>query len=332
MKILIVGPIMGGSLPVARAAASACVNLGLDVRFLDYSPYADEYYRVKASANHDTIVAFLAGLETRLREEITKAAPEVLLGIAQAPLYNTELLDALRKAGVLTAFWFVEDYRVLTYWRHLAAHFHVFFTIQTGSFREQLRHMGVKRPAYLPLAFDGNLKEDPVQELCESDVSFMGAPYPNRVDLLGHLARFRLKIYGEGWNMFQVPGVTIGDRRIADSEARWIYRHTKVNINLHSSMDPLGICGDFVNPRTFEMGGLGCFQLTDRRDLLPLHYEVGREVVQFRSVAELIDKTSYFLKHDKERNEIAMNARRKTYERHLYEHRILEMLEVLRRI
>jgi hypothetical protein len=97
------------------------------------------------------------------------------------------------------------------------------------------------------------------------------------------------------------------------------------------SMDPNTVGGDFVNPRTFELAGLGCFQLSDRRELLPPLYS-GDEVVQFDNEADLVEKIDYYLDHEDERERIAGNARRKTLRSHLYEHRVVEMMEAVQKL
>jgi spore maturation protein CgeB len=91
-------------------------------------------------------------------------------------------------------------------------------------------------------------------------------------------------------------------------------------------MAPATIGGDFVNPRTFELAGMGCFQLSDRRELLaPLYSD--EEVVQFDDETELTELIDYYLEHQTERDEIARNAQRRTLKNHLYEHRAVEIVE-----
>jgi spore maturation protein CgeB len=299
--------------------------------YLDYSPFAHDYYRTRATGDSAQTLAFLNALEKVLIDQVSVHKPEFVLGIAQSPLFNEDFLDALRKSGIVTAFWFVEDFRVLTYWKSIASHFDIFFALQTGAFKKALEEVGAHNHYYLPAAFDGNLDETPTGDLPQSEVSFMGAPYPNRVRVFERLASRNFRIHGEGWDRYPVPGVAISGRRITESEARWIYRHTKINLNLHSSMQPEVIGGDFVNPRTFELAGLGCFQLTDRRECMPPLYAED-EMVQFDDEAELADLISYYLKNETERNEIAKKAQRRTLRNHLYEHRVSEIMDAVHQV
>ena len=45
--------------------------------------------------------------------------PDLVIALAQAPL-NASVCDRLRAAGIKVAFWFVENYRVLPYWKQVA--------------------------------------------------------------------------------------------------------------------------------------------------------------------------------------------------------------------
>lgn len=327
MKVLILGPIAGGSISIARGIAAAFAGMQYDSSFIDYSLCADEFQKVRASGNKDQMVAFIRGLENLLIDQVNRAKPDMLLGIAQSPFFENTL-DNLRKSGVITTFWFVEDYRILTYWKRFAPHFDIFFSIQTETFSKALIGAGANNHYYLPVAFDNNFEEFPVRSSTGTLFSFMGAPYPNRVRLFKNLVLFNLKIYGKGWDSHPIQGITALGRQITGSEARSIYRDTKINLNLHASMQPEAIGGDFVNPRTFELAGLGCFQLTDRRECMPPLY-TENEIVQFEDEAELVYLINHFLKNETERNEIIKNARRRTIRNHLYEHRAAEIMEAV---
>lgn len=325
LKVLIVGPVAGGSLPVARSVAAAFEILGYDCFFLDYSGFADQFRRAGA-ADVQQRAAFVEMLKKALLDRINRNKPDVVLGIAQSPLSDGRLLAGIRNSGVITAYWFVEDFRVRTYWKQIARNFDIFFSIQAEDFRNALAEQGLKNHYYLPVAFDANSHTLPDRSAPGMEISFMGAPYPNRVRIFERLGRLGIKIYGEGWDRYRVPGVVAGAGRIAEPEARSIYVNTKVNLNIHSSPDPFAIGGgDFVNPRTFELAGMGCFQLTDNRELLaPLYAE--DEIVRFAEESELVEKIEYYLKHEDERKEIARNARRRTLRDHLYEHRVVAMM------
>jgi spore maturation protein CgeB len=332
MKILIVGPFAGGSLPVALALYSACIRLGVAIEFLDFSGQSDDFIKARESGSKSELGLFMIQVKIRLLEKLQNSRPDILLGVAQSPLSDPNLLSAIGSSGVLLAYWFVEDYRVFTYWRKIAPCFHIFFTIQKGPFQREMANMGLSNYHYLPLAFDQHLEMNGTYDFEKMALSFMGAPYPNRVHLFETLQKFDLKVFGEGWSTQSVPGVVIGNRRITAAEARSIYRNTRINLNLHSSLNKTAMSGDFVNPRTFELAGLGCFQLVDTRELMPEHFDAGEEIVQFRDEKDLIEKISYFHTHAEAREAITEKSKKRVFEQHLYEHRVLEMVDCFQRI
>jgi hypothetical protein len=71
-----------------------------------------------------------------------------------------------------------------------------------------------------------------------------------------------------------------------------------------------------VRLREFEGPMSGAFYLTGWMDEMALHYEVGREIVCYRSAAELVDRARWYLANDSERERV----RRAGYERALRDH------------
>ncbi len=203
-----------------------------------------------------------------------------------------------------------------------------FFSIQTGAFVKALAEAVANNHYYLPVAFDNNFDEFPVQSGTRTPIFFMDAPSPNRIRVFETQAPYNLKIYDEGWDRHPIPAVTEGSRWISRSEVRSIYGNAEINLNLHSSMDRYTIGGDFVNPGTFELADMGCFQLRNRHELLPPLYSED-EIAMFGDEAELIEKIEYYVEHECERKKIAGNARRKTLKHHLYEHRVVEIMNAV---
>jgi spore maturation protein CgeB len=336
MRILVVGAVTGGTVPMGRSICNAFVSLGQQTYLLDFSDLLPQFTAVGASGDARQIQAFVMGLRARLLAEVARFQPEIILGMAQSPLNNTEILSQFRKAGIKLCYWFVEDYRLFAYWKNIAASFDHFYTIQKEPFFAELKAIGCKGASYLPTAFDdlapagasGSIA--PVQASARPaqsiPVSFVGAPYPNRVHWFQRLAGTPFQIFGEGWNKEMNPAVARGDR-LTPAECQDIYSRTVINLNLHSDVRPEGFGdGDFVNPRTFEIAGLGRFQLTDARQLLPLHFDAAGEVPAFHNWREFQSAIEYFLAHAEERKAIAENARRRVLSEHTYRHRAQEIL------
>lgn len=330
MRILVVGAVEGGSVPVGKAIHAGFREIGQETRFLDYSDFKDDFVKVAKARNRDLSARFILRCNIRLMETVLDFRPDAVLGIAQSPMLNPELLIKLRKEGIILCFWFVEDFRIFTYWRSYAPLFDYYFTIQKDPFWDEMKQMGCRNFYYLPPAFDANVKTDEPERLPVIPVSFVGAPYPNRVHFFSRLNRPDFQIYGDAWARYGNGSVVIGDRWISHEEARSIYRRSLININLHSSRDPASFGeGDFVNPRTFELAGLGAFQLTDMRRLMPLHFDLNEEITALTCWEEMTEAVDHFLGCDSERQEMARRAQERVLREHTYRHRAEEIVSLL---
>jgi spore maturation protein CgeB len=331
-RILVVGAIEGGTVPMGNSICNAFVALGQQAHMLDFSSLQIQFRAAKTSGDAKRLQTFATGVWNRLVKEVIQFRPDIILGMAQSPLNNVDVLSRFRRTGIQLCYWFVEDYRLFTYWKTLAPCFDHFFTIQKEPFFGKLKTIGCPDATYLPAAFDDlapPAKED--TRLPPIPVSFVGAPYPNRVHWFQRLAGSPFQIFGEGWDKTKNPSVVIGGRRVTPEECRDIYRRSLINLNLHSAISREGFAqGDFVNPRTFEIAGLGQFQLADMRQLLPLHFDPVNEVPAFHNWHDLQEAIQYFLTHKSERKAIAENARRRVLASHTYKHRAQEMLSLIR--
>jgi spore maturation protein CgeB len=329
MRILVVGAIKGGTVPIGHAIHLAFREIGQQAEIVDYSDLLEEFIQVEAARDTGKLDQFLLKCKIRLVEEVTDFKPEVIFGIAQSPLNDIEIMSEFKKAGITLCYWFVEDYERFGYWRRIAPCFDHFFTIQKDHFWEQLKEMGNNNYYYLPPGFDASLNCPLPGGKPKITVSFVGAPYIDRVHFFEKLHRPDFQIYGEEWCKYPNPAVKIGNRRLSEKEAREIYQRTLININLHSHSVPCWPDGDFVNPRTFELAGLGAFQLTDMRKLLTLHFDPADEVVALRSWQDLERAIDYYLEHEAEREAIARRARGRVLKEHTYKHRAQEIVSIL---
>lgn len=328
MRILVVGAIQGGTVPLGKSVAQAFVANSEQVEFLDYSDLLEEFlYIYRHPDDGQRSIQFYILLKTRLLEKVISYQPEVIFGMAQSPLNDPEILIQLRKAGIGLCYWFTEDYQIFTYWKTIAPYFDYFFTIQKEPFWQELKNISANNFHYLPMAFD-ETKLKSSAEAPDIVVSFVGAPYPNRVYYLPQIQD--IKIFGGEWNRYSSKSIIIGDRRISEEEAHNIYLRTTININLHSSPYKDGFAdGDFVNPRTFEIAGLGAFQLTDMRHLLSDHFDLDKEMVALSSFDDLQKAIKYFVSNDDERLGFIKRAQMRVMDEHTYRHRMSKVIKMI---
>jgi spore maturation protein CgeB len=69
--------------------------------------------------------------------------------------------------------------------------------------------------------------------------------------------------------------------------------------------------------------------MTNWQEELPELYEPGTEAEFFVSGEELLEKVDYYLRHDDEREKIAIRGLERTKAEHTYDMRIAEMIRVV---
>jgi len=341
-RIAVVGPMYGGSLPIAKYTARALFGLGQRTFGYDLSKFYPSFKDIggfiSGQARRDSLEnQYVELLSQSVLEGINEKPIDILICLAQAPM-SPKVLTELRQRGVITVMWFVEDCSRFQTWKYLAPYFDYMFIIQKEPYIKQVLGAGAGRVIYLPVGCDPDIHR-PV-ELSEedrkrygSDISFLGAGYNNRRHLFAHLANRNFKIWGTEWpdctpfnKLVQEQG-----RRIEPEEYNKIFNASPVNLNLHSSAERDGVepFGDFVNPRTFELAAAGAFQLVDERSLLGEQFVIGAEAAVFHDGGEMQDKIDYYLARPEERCAIISAARKRALGEHTYQHRLKTMLEYI---
>lgn len=346
LRILVVLPLYGGSLPIGRYCAAALGDLGHVVDVFEAPAFYEAHtalrkLRVNENRVEQLEASFLNLLGQAVYARVEHFQPDLVLALAQAPM-SRQLLQRLRKDGIPSAMWFVEDYRIFSYWRVFAPLYDFFFVIQKEPFLSLLKDAGVANAMYLPMAalpeFHKKLELTPAQRHeYGSDLSFLGAGYPNRRVAFRALLHRDFKIWGSDWegDALLASRVQRGGARISAEESVLIYNAAKININLHSSLkaDSIVSDGDFVNPRTFELAAMEAFQLVDRRSLMPELFCLEgdkAELAVFSSPEEMEQAIDFYLAHPQEREAVAKRGRERVLKEHTYQHRMRAMLDFIR--
>ena len=338
LRVLVVLPMYGGSLPVGRYCAQALRDLGHTVEIFDAPAFHGAFsavrgLRITGERLEQLENAFLQLISQAVQAKAEQFAPDLVLALAQAPL-TRQTLKRLERQGMVTAMWFVEDYKLFTYWRAFAPWYGIFAVIQKEPLLSELAAAGQPNALYLPLAalpdFHAPRDPDPAeQRKYGAKLSFLGAGYPNRRAAFRQLRHLDFKIWGSDWEGDDSLAAHVQQKgaRISPEEALRIYSASRINLNLHSSVQARELVppGDFVNPRTFELAACGAFQLVDRRDLMPELF-ADDELACFSTMQELLEKIDYFLAHPEERAAFAERGRQRVLRDHTYHQRMERLI------
>ena len=339
LRVLVVLPLYGGSLPVGRCAARGLQEAGCLAEIFEapafYSAFtALEDLRLGVERFEALQNTFLQAVSQAILGKVDAFAPDLVLSLAQAPL-SVLALKRLRAGNVPTAMWFVEDFRLFPYWRVFAPLYDLFAVIQKEPFLSELAAIGAPNALYLPLAADPALHR-PLRLSPEekkefgSTLSFMGAGYPNRRRAFLELIPQDFKIWGTEWEGEPrlAPFVQRQGGRISPEDTVRIYNASAINLNLHSSVQATEAVsrGDFVNPRTFELAACGAFQLVDQRALLDELFSP-EELARFDSLPGLLAAVAHYKDRPDERRQMAARARERVLAEHTYARRMRALLD-----
>lgn len=337
-RVLVAGPVYGGSLEMAGWCAQALTQLGCEVRQPPLEAVEPLYHLLRSSSLPagrtapaiDGMLQFLGRAVLALAEEFE---PHLVLALAQAPL-EPRVIRELRSRGAVTAFWFVEDFRVRPYFRQVASAYDHFFHIQGQAMARELEALGA-RHHHLPLAALPSLhrplslnREE--QTRWGATVGFLGQGYPNRVRTFSRLVgRFPgLRLWGTGWpDQGPLAGCVAEEGlRISAPDVVRIYNACDLVVNLHTAPPEGEGPLDYLNPRAFEVAACGGFQLTDRSQGVENLFSPGRELALFSHEEELAGLIEHYLARPQERAAMAQAARRRVLAGHTYYHRMETVL------
>lgn len=123
-------------------------------------------------------------------------------------------------------------------------------------------------------------------------------------------------------DMTKVPNAKAGGTVNYTQEMPKIFRNSKINLNITLRSIQSGI-----PLRALDIMGAGGFLLSNYQPELAEQFEDGKELALYGSVEELRDKVTYYLSHDRERQEIAYHGFQKVQKLFSYETQVRKMME-----
>lgn len=103
-----------------------------------------------------------------------------------------------------------------------------------------------------------------------------------------------------------------------------VFRHSRINLNI-----TLRSIQNGIPLRAMDIMGAGGFLLSNFQNDFSMHFEEGKHYVCYDGMEDMLQKISYYLQHDMERQEIARSAYEEIKVKHTYERRLEEILSVI---
>jgi spore maturation protein CgeB len=172
---------------------------------------------------------------------------------------------------------------------------------------------------FFPEASDENIYHPMPNLLKKHDVSFVGAKYGIREKIVLALRNEGIQVtaYGSGWGTGFLPV----------SEVPKLFAESKIVLGVGT----IGHSHDFyaLKMRDFDgpMSG-SCYLTHDNSDLYSL-FEIGKEIVTYKDIAECVEKVKYLLKNESEREAIARAGYIRAKAEHTWTIRFKNVLDII---
>lgn len=277
------------------------------------------FRRAIESLGHEVVPFYydddLAGsdaLQVRVFEAAKAIHPELIVFCLFRDQFKPATIEKLSKIAP-TLNWFGDDtWRFDNFSSVYAPHFD--YVVTTDKFSVQrYRDLGVSNVIVSQWAAIDLHKRAEFSGRYEYDASFIGQFHPYRAWIINSLKKSGLKVeaFGLGW-----PNGPISSEKM-----NYTFRHSKVNLNIGNSTSlkipyllshwkalPLAIKSrknrSQIKARNFEIPYFGGFQLSDDVPGLDDWFADGKEIVTYKTVADAISKTRYYLEDDLARESI----------------------------
>jgi len=161
----------------------------------------------------------------------------------------------------------------------------------------------------------------------QCDITTAGNQHSWRVAFYKNLVDYDVKLWGNPAPLWMASGKVERmhqGRSVYNQEKVRAFRGAKIVVNNLHYGETWG-----VNVRCFEAAGAGAFQMVDWKPGLSQLFEEGKELVSFRSIADVKQKIDYWLPRQEQRQAIAEAGMRRAHAEHSYMLRLQLLIDTL---
>lgn len=343
-KIVVVGPQHSDTLP--KSVLITLRNMGYEVDSVDEREMLGFSYRKDIETKgrvgsltrfrarwHDLIVKNSRSYELRVYNRLARLieAKNPWLVITHSAWIPPEMVKRLKentKAKIVS--WFPDHPGNLGRQYLFAAPYDALF-FKDHFLVERARNLG-RNAHYLPEACMPEWHKS--VELTDSERDFYGCDITTAGNLYYYRAiifeslmdAYKVKLWGDvpRWLSSPARGLYQG-RSVTELEKAKAFRAAKIVLNTFQGE----VSG--VNQRFFEIAGCGGFQVCEYNDTVHEFFDVGKEIIVFKTIRDLAEKVDYYLKHPEERKKIADAAYIRAQREYTFQKRLKQMLEIVSR-
>lgn len=329
MKILFATPGHLKTVPMGKFCADALNGLGHELHVFDYRATVMDKLRDKLADFFQPRTEEKSATNAKLRKAIDHFKPDLFLTLFGFDI-SIESLDYLRKLGIPSACWWINDPFQLPRSLKKAAHYDYLFSNSAGCL-DQYKEAGTRQVFFLPTACDPSVHH-PVKPRLEyaCDVCFAGDWSPLRERIIEKLIdHFEVKIFGP-WRKKISPESRLHqhlkDGFFTPEEMASMFCSAKVVLNIHTWYKNFD---HGVNPRLFEAAGCGAFQVVDWKQEIPSLFDDEAEIRCYKNEDELIEVIRQAIADDELRSRVAHAAHLRAHRDHTYQNRMASLLKLV---
>jgi spore maturation protein CgeB len=304
-KVLIIGPLFYN---YCKSIARAFEKQGYQVQLVEWVELGIEGFKEKILFNiaKDKALFFeekKLRINKLVQQKYSSYNPDLVF-VVRGSMLNRDTLELMQRSKLVL--WMMDSvFLVKETLANIKLYHHIFLFEKVDIPRLESEY-GLQ-PRFLPLALDETVYFPIVQQKKEIDILFVGALYPERVQVLKRLIQAfpgkRIQIYGNYFSklrnlkryFFRDDKQYFTNTTLPPSKLNVLYSKTKVCINIHHSQSVYG-----VNQRFFELIGAKALQVCDNRGFIKdqfkkedvLIYDTEEELHQL--VAKALDPSSDF--------------------------------------
>lgn len=329
---------------------SAFQKLGYQTQFEYYSQKQPLFYRLTRLNRIININARLLSdchkkYNTRIINAAAEIKPQLLFTLSGGRLFPETVQDIRKRSGTVTATFVVDnpfDSSRDKYYAMGLQHYEYIFVAEK-LWIDLIRKIAPKSKIYkMTVGYNpdiftkvdlNTITENDISKF-KCDVSFTGANYGQgaegayRAGILTNLGEFDLRIWGYGdwpfrFKYYPELARAYQGESLDWSDLRKLYTLSTVNLNLPSPQILTGI-----QPRIFDIAAVKGFQIIDDRQEL-WEYFTDEEIVTFKTIEELKEKITYFLRNPQKRTSFVDNLYAKVNKQFTWEKQIRQMLRFI---
>ncbi len=258
--------------------------------------------------------------------------PDILF-VNKGMIVSIDTLEKVKKMGIKTANWFLENTYGQNYFSWFLENYHhydYYFCNDTRLFNEFSGKTSTKF-YNIPVAVDpdyykvGPLTPEEIEKY-SCDVCFVGAFDKKRERILkkiNDMGGINIKIFGwEGWKKSSLAHLYHGPLTV--NEMAKLFSCAKICMN--ANVEPV-ING--LNMKNLEIPVSGGFQISDHPKDIDDFFKVGEEIIVYNNEDEIPGLVRFYLDNKDARNKIIEAGRKRILAEHTLSNRIREILTII---